>query len=125
MSKIYCSIGNIPKGSKLGTMKQCAEMNQVRYYGIKKIDSKLLEAIKKGSKEKESKTKLLISIAGLRGKVKNLKGKIEAAKTKEAKEKHNKELKAVQDELQKSLAKFKKMNSQSGGSRKGSKKIDC
>ena len=41
MSKIYCGIGKVPKGSKRGSMKECVESGQIRYYGIKKIDPKL------------------------------------------------------------------------------------
>jgi hypothetical protein len=36
MSDIYCSIGKVPSGKRLGSMKECAELGQIRYYGIKK-----------------------------------------------------------------------------------------
>ena len=41
--EIYCGIGKVPKGKRLGTMKECVEANQVRLYGIYKVDKKLLE----------------------------------------------------------------------------------
>ena len=44
--KIFCGISQpIPKGHRLGSMKECLEMKQVRYYGLKKMDSKLIESV--------------------------------------------------------------------------------
>ena len=44
--KIFCGISQpIPKGHRLGSMKECLEMKQVRYYGLKKMDSKLVESV--------------------------------------------------------------------------------
>lgn len=56
MSKIYCDVGEIPKGKKRGSMKDCAEQGQIKYYGEKKIDKKTLELAvdKKNSKKKGS-----------------------------------------------------------------------
>lgn len=34
--KIYCSVGKVPKDSKLGNMEECAKKNQVRLWGLKK-----------------------------------------------------------------------------------------
>ena len=42
-AKIYCGVADVPKGSKLGSMVECAKKNQVRYWGVKKIDPKILE----------------------------------------------------------------------------------
>ncbi|ANB50765.1 hypothetical protein [Powai lake megavirus] len=46
---MYCGIGKIPKGKIRGTPEYCIEANQVRYYGLKKIDSNLL-SMSKGRK---------------------------------------------------------------------------
>ena len=48
--KIYCKIGPVPKNHRLGSMQECLDMNQVRLYGIKKIDPKILEAHLKDKK---------------------------------------------------------------------------
>lgn len=40
---IFCGIGNIPKGKKLGTALECLQAKQVRRYGVEKIDPRLLE----------------------------------------------------------------------------------
>ena len=65
--KIYCGPQEpIPKPyNKYGSMKECHEKNQVKRYGLYKIDSKLL----KSTKNKEDKTALLKKKAGLLGKV--------------------------------------------------------
>ncbi|AVL94971.1 hypothetical protein ma585 [Moumouvirus australiensis] len=39
---MYCGIGKIPKNKIRGTPEYCLEANQVRYYGLKKIDPDLL-----------------------------------------------------------------------------------
>jgi hypothetical protein len=93
MSDIYCGIGKIPKNSKLGTMKQCAEKKQIRYYGIKKIDPKTIEIAKKSSQKKRKRTTLITKISGLRGKIKNLKRKLEATKDKTKKKNNRKKFK--------------------------------
>ncbi|AKI79324.1 hypothetical protein [Acanthamoeba castellanii mimivirus] len=56
---MYCGIGKIPKGKERGTPEYCVQSNQVRYYGLKKIDRSLLETakVKKTSLVKEQ-TKL-------------------------------------------------------------------
>jgi len=43
MSKPYCGTGDPPKGYRRGTVEECRDMKQIRYYGIKKINPKLLE----------------------------------------------------------------------------------
>lgn len=45
--KIYCGIKKPGKNQKLGSMKECAETNQIRLYGVRKIDSRLLDRINK------------------------------------------------------------------------------
>lgn len=45
----YCGIGKIPKGKKRGTAKECIKANQIRYYGLEKID---MDAINKAKKKK-------------------------------------------------------------------------
>jgi hypothetical protein len=44
--QMYCGIGKVPKGKVIGTPEYCIQTNQVRYYGLKKIDKKLLDKIK-------------------------------------------------------------------------------
>ena len=40
MSNIYCDLGEVPKGKKRGSMKECAESGKISYWGEKKADKK-------------------------------------------------------------------------------------
>jgi hypothetical protein len=83
--KVFCGISQpIPKGHKLGSMKECLELKQVRYYGLKKIDSKLADSI---NVKKESKNDIMIKMAGLTGKLSKLKRDIDNSKNFEEKKK--------------------------------------
>ncbi len=46
----YCGVGSVPAGKKRGTIKQCIQSNQVRYYGLKKFDKELLKDREKVSR---------------------------------------------------------------------------
>lgn len=43
---MYCGIGPVPRGKVRGTPEYCIQTNQVRYYGLKKIDKSLLKNLK-------------------------------------------------------------------------------
>jgi hypothetical protein len=95
--KVFCGISQpIPKGHKLGSMKECLELKQVRYYGLKKIDSKLADSI---NVKKESKSELMIKIAGLRGKLSKLKRDIDNSKNFEEKKKLTEEFETVRKQI--------------------------
>ncbi len=105
--KIYCSIGPVPSGHKLGTMKECADKKQVRYWGVKKIDPKMLEASKKGSVKRESRDRIAVKMIGLRGKISKLTKQIKDEKDSAVKEKLKKDLVKARDELDVMAGKFK------------------
>jgi len=95
--KVFCGISQpIPKGHKLGSMKECLELKQVRYYGLKKIDSKLADSI---NVKKETKSELMIKIAGLRGKLSKLKRDIDNSKNFEEKKKLTEEFETVRKQI--------------------------
>ena len=54
MSEIFCGIGKVPAKSRLGSMKECAEKKQIRYYGVKKVDPKILEIALGTKKDKNT-----------------------------------------------------------------------
>ena len=82
-NNIYCGASTIvPKNKQRGTMKECYDLNQVRYWGIKKIDNKILNSTskkkrKENTKDKLLRNKLLEKVASIDGKAKKLKKKIE------------------------------------------------
>ena len=50
MNKPYCGAKDLPKGRTLGTMKECEDTHQIRYYGLKKVDKRDIENHKPLSK---------------------------------------------------------------------------
>jgi hypothetical protein len=60
MSKKYCGLGPVPKGAERADAEYCLKTNQVRFYGIKKVDPSLVYTIKEKAKE-ESEYKLQLS----------------------------------------------------------------
>ena len=95
--KIFCGITQpIPRGHKLGSMKECLDAKQVRYYGLKKIDNKLVESV---NKTKDTSYELTIKITGLRGKLSKLKRDIDACKKTEEKKKLIQEFENTRKEL--------------------------
>lgn len=59
-SKYYCGIKAVPKGQQRGSTEYCIQTNQVRYYGLEKIDPKLIEQFK-GSTVDLQKEKIKLS----------------------------------------------------------------
>lgn len=122
--KIYCGIGKVPKNSQLGSMKECAEKGAVRYWGLKKVDPKLIEAMKRKSSKKESRDKLAIKMVGLRGRVNKLKKDISGTKDKKQKAELEKKLEQAEKDLSVAIKNFKKADAErkQSRSRKGSKR---
>lgn len=119
MTNIYCgSKKQVPKGKKRGSMKECAQIGEVRYYGIKKIDQRLVDAMedskkkvsmakKKEASQKRSLEEAYITLAG---KMKKLKDKIDVEKDKTKKsqlQKEFKELEVKKSDIKKQLDKHK------------------
>lgn len=120
MSDIYCGAKNVPKGKRLGSMKECVEKKQISYYGVKKVDSRLLETLRNPKKGKDAKgNKMsLEKVAGERGtlqaKVKKIGKQIDAEKNAKKK----KELEKTRDDLKKKLADTIKLFNQINKSQK-------
>lgn len=104
MSDIYCGTGKTPKGKRIGNMEECVKAGQVRRFGEKKVDHKLVEANEKAKKDriKAKKTDkeyedLMIELVIIGGKIRKQKGKIQAEKDKAIKTKLQLELKKMQE----------------------------
>lgn len=114
--KPYCGADEVPKGYRVGNMKECTEKKQVRLYGIKKIDKKTFQLQKKILKDKkelpETREKLLLLLAGLRGKIRTLKVRSVQGKDKKIKDTYKKELKQAENKLNKVIPKLQKIEKQ-------------
>ena len=115
MSKIFCGAGKMPKTSRLGTSTECAEKNQIRYYGLNKVDPKTIEKTKKKDHVPDTREKLFKLMFKLKGTIGRNKGRYEGAKDEKAKAEYyklwqdaEKELKVVMPKLEKVEAERKK-----------------
>lgn len=125
MSKIFCDIGEVPKGHKRGSMIECAKMGKICYYGEKKVDSRLIEELlRKKVKLKESTNteyakypidkQIRLKISSVKGEIRKLTRDMEGLKEDKKKkvkvlltEAENK-LKKLQRELDVAEKKLKK-----------------
>lgn len=104
--KVSCSIKDLTKGQRRGTMMECADKKQIRYYGLKKIDKVILDKLTgKKSKRQYTFNEALGKVNGLKTKAKHIMIKIEAATKKGDKEK----LKVLQKELDKTKEEYAKI----------------
>lgn len=102
--KIYCGIGTVPKGHKLGSMLECHNLGKINYWGLRKVDSKVLNSSNK--KAKVDVSALRIEMAGLKGLMNKNKRLLERSELPEEKKKYKEEYdKALQSaiELQKKI----------------------
>jgi hypothetical protein len=99
MSEIFCGIGKIPKGARRGSMKECIEKGQVRLYGLKKIDPRLIEGTKqekkKSKKAEQNKTQIFAEISKFKVRIKKLNEKLKIEKSDTKKSKIKKDLDAA------------------------------
>ena len=117
---IYCGAAVIvPKNKRRGSMKECYNKNQVRYWGIKRIDNSLLNSTSKkkrksNTKDKLIRMKLLEKVATIDGKAKKLKRKIEFTKhpTKTQLKEFRKEADKLKKERNEIIHKLKKIDKQ-------------
>lgn len=101
---IYCGIGKVPKNKRMGSMKECGEANQIRQYGIKKVDKKLVDSILAEKQRKSSSVgkletkaqKLGEDFVILKAKIKKLQSKIEYETDKKTKDQLKKDLAALE-----------------------------
>ena len=112
MTSKYCGIGKMPKNSTRGSMRECAEKGQVRYYGIVKVDPKTMDLAKRKDVIPESREQLLKKMVNLRGIINRNKGRAETTKDPKAKVEYLKVLKKAESDLKKVVPKLKKIEKQ-------------
>jgi hypothetical protein len=106
--KVYCGIQNpIPRGTRLGSMKECADHGKIMYYGIKQIDRRTLNNSLK-LKENDPQT-YYVKMSGIRGLIARLKRELEASKTPKEKQKIENELEKAKKNLYDTVEQLKKV----------------
>lgn len=130
--QIYCGIDDLKENQKRGTAKECAELKQVRYYGLKKVTRDVADEYKGIPVESELREKRLAKMIGsLRGKIDKYKEEIYDYKEEDDYKKNKNYQKAVKEleeklkeskeKLTKVLKKLKEFKEKKT-SKKGSKK---
>lgn len=112
MANIYCGIGKVPKDKKLGSMIECAEKGQISYWGLKKIDPKVIDAVKNKKTKPVTREKLYERHAELKVKKKKLEALIDNEKNKTKKVDHQKELKKITKQFDEIIDAIKKFEAQ-------------
>ena len=98
MTDVYCGCKDLPKGKRVGSMGECKDKNQIRLYGVNKVDKKTLER-QPVKKEQSELTKLKRRQTYLKGVIaKNSFGYKNTEDTK-AKEQYYKKLKEAEKEF--------------------------
>lgn len=96
----YCGIKKDPRKRRTGNMMECAEVGEVRYWGLNKVDERILQNV--GVKDRKSKAdKIWIKLQGVKGLKKKLETDLIYEKDKEAKKKLKKQIKDVEKERRK------------------------
>ncbi len=102
MSKVYCGIGDVPKGKRRANMVECAELGQVRYFGLKKIDSRTIDAAKQkksdAAKLAAMRKKLMTRFVSNKARMKKLENDVKYYKKKEDREKASRQLALEKEE---------------------------
>ncbi len=119
-SDIYCGIKTVPKNKKLGSMKECAEKGEVKYWGLKKIDTKILENTK--STKKLSLDKTRTNKIKLDTRLKKLTKDLDAEKNKEKKQTLKKQITKTKKDLEKATKEYKEAFKLSEEKKKSKKK---
>lgn len=112
MSKPYCGINEIPKDHRRGTLAECAEKGQLRYYGLKKYDEKELVKVKDDLALPAKRRKLMKQYFSLKGLINRYKGRYETTKDKEKKEEYYALWKKAEKEINIVIPKLKKIEEQ-------------
>lgn len=96
--QIYCGIDDLKENQKRGTAKECAELKQVRYYGLKKVTRDVADEYKGIPVESELREKRLAKMIGsLRGKIDKYKEEIYDYKEEDDYKKNKNYQKAVKE----------------------------
>lgn len=102
-NKIYCGWNeNIPKGQRRGTMKECLDSKQVRFWGINKIDRNLLKTASQPDLDKQIE-KVRLQASAIQGKANNIMKKYKRERDDNEKEK-------LKQEYNKYVAEYNQLN---------------
>ena len=112
MATPYCGVNEPPKKHRRGTVQECLEKGQIRYYGIQKVSK---DDVKKTAEKKAdpvTRTKLLLLLSKQKGLISRNKGRYEGAKDNDKKAEYYKIWQEAEAARVKISAKLKKLDEQ-------------
>lgn len=121
--KIYCGSGPLPKGHRYGSMQECLDKGQVKLWGLKKVDPRIMEVSKLNKKNKK-----IVKLDDLRIVQVSLRGKIKRKTNDHKSEKNEKVKNTLMKEIEELKVKLALANEQAKvlekerDAKKGSKK---
>jgi hypothetical protein len=130
--KIYCGVDHLKSNQRLGSAKECAELKQVRYYGLQKIKKNIIDEFKGISVVSSQKEQKLYRMFGkTKAEIQLLKNELtDYKKEHNYKTLYKKEIKILEDkikkkkeELTKIIEKMNKLDKLNNVDEKSSKKI--
>jgi len=96
--QVYCGIGSLKPNRKQGTSSECAELKQIRLYGLKKVTRETADEYKGIPVESKLREKRLAKMIGsLRGKIDKYDSEINDYKEEDDYKKNAKYQKTVKD----------------------------
>lgn len=104
MSDIYCGTKKVPKNKRRGSMLECSKNSQIRYWGINKVDSKILNMVKTKT---ISFNKALLNKIKFDTRLKKLTKDLEYEKDKDKKLLIQKNIETTKKEIEKASNDFK------------------
>lgn len=103
--KIFCDVGEVPKNKVRGSMKECAELGKISYWGEKKADAKMIEKVINGKKKKSTLKdleqeygKLTVQLAGKVGRLSRINKELPYEKDEKKVKEYEKEKKEIEKE---------------------------
>jgi hypothetical protein len=105
-SDFYCGSGKVPKNKRIGSMQECAQAGKVSYWGIKQIDSRILEFAK--TNKTVSLTKARSNKIKLDARLKKLKRDYENEKDADKKKEIKKNIEKTDKEYKKATLQYEK-----------------
>ena len=96
--KIYCGVEEINKKQRRGTAKECGELKQIRYYGLRQVPKSIADEYKGIPVESDLRERRLVKMmSSLKGKIELYKEEIIDYKEEDDYKKNKNYQKAVKD----------------------------
>lgn len=102
----YCGVRD-PRGKRYGSMEECAEAGEVRYYGLNKIDRRLVAAHSDSKKNEKTRQELITKLIVYRAKFQKFTDDLKFAKTKKETDEIKKKIDEFDAKKKATIAKIK------------------